>query len=40
MNVLNDHHPLANMVLGHLLTCPGLTFLEVSLMVCPGLNDT
>jgi hypothetical protein len=31
-----DHHHLANMELGHLLTRFGLTHLEVSLMVSPG----
>jgi hypothetical protein len=32
----HHHHHLSKTELGHLLTCYGLTLLEVSLMVCPG----
>ena len=32
----HPHHHLANMELGHLLTCSSLTLLEVSLMVSVG----
>jgi len=32
----HHYHQLANIELGHLLTCYGLTHLEVSLMVSPG----